>query len=57
MEMRKKHTTIVDDIALSQLHVGSSLEDPDLKPSDWIRLLRNYLRMTQAELAKRANIT
>ena len=28
-----------------------------LSPKDWIRLLRNYLRMTQAELAKRANIT
>lgn len=57
MEMRKKETTIIDDMVLSQLRVNSSSEDYDIKPSDWIRLLRNYLRMTQAELANRANIT
>ncbi len=55
--MRKKQTTIIDDIALSQLQVDLPSKDHTLKPSDWIRLLRNYLRMTQAELAKRANIT
>lgn len=55
--MKKRQTTIVDDMALSQLHVDSSLEDHNLRPNDWIRLLRNYLRMTQAELAKRAKIT
>ncbi len=55
--MKKRQTTIVDDMALSQLRVDSSLEDHNLRPNDWIRLLRNYLRMTQAELAKRAEIT
>lgn len=55
--MTKRQTTIVDDMALSQLRVDSSLEDYNLKPNDWIRLLRNYLRMTQAELAQRAKIT
>jgi len=55
--MKKRSTTIVDDMALSNLKVDSSPEDQNLKPRDWIRLLRNYLRMTQAELAKRANIT
>jgi len=55
--MTKKQTTIVDDIVLSKLKVNSSSEDHNPKPNDWIRLLRNYLRMTQAELAKRANIT
>ncbi len=55
--MTKKQTTIVDDIVLSKLKVNSSSEDLNLKSNDWIRLLRNYLRMTQAELAKRANIT
>jgi predicted DNA-binding mobile mystery protein A len=55
--MGKKTTTIVDDIALSKLQVGSSLDDHNLHPKDWIRLLRTYLRMTQAELANRANIT
>ncbi len=53
----KKLPTIVDDIALSKLEIGSSSADQNLPPGDWIRLLRNYLRMTQAELAKRANIT
>ena len=55
--MKKKQITIIDDIALSKLQVDSSPEDHNLKPRDWIRLLRNYLRMTQTELAKRANIT
>jgi len=55
--MKKKPITIVDDIALSKLMVVSSSEDQNLKPRDWIRLMRSYLRMTQAELAKRANIT
>jgi len=57
MNMRKISITIVDDIALSKLRVDSSSEDQNLKPKDWVRLLRTYLRMTQAELAKRANIT
>lgn len=55
--MLKKTITIVDDIALSKLRVDSSPDNQNLKPGDWIRLLRRYLRMTQAELAKRANIT
>ena len=57
MDMKKKPITIVDDITLSKLRVDSSSEDQNLKPKDWVRLLRTYLRMTQAELAKRANIT
>ena len=57
MKMRKKYTTIIDDISLSQLKVDSLVDDNKLKPRDWIRILRSYLRMTQAELAKRANIT
>ena len=55
--MRRKPITIIDDIALSKLRVDLSSENQNLKPGDWIRLLRTYLRMTQAELAKRANIT
>ncbi|MGD9851950.1 MAG: helix-turn-helix domain-containing protein [Nitrospirales bacterium] len=54
---KKNQTTIVDDIALSKLTVAPSSDDHHFKPSDWIRLLRTSLRMTQAELAKRANIT
>lgn len=55
--MKKKPITIVDDIALSNLTVDSSSEEQNLTPGDWIRLLRRYLRITQAELAKRATIT
>ena len=55
--MRKKQTTIVDDISLSKLRVNSVPAEDNLKPGDWVRLLRNYFRMTQVELAKRANIT
>ena len=55
--MKKKPITIIDNIALSKLSVDSSSEDQNLNPKDWVRLLRTYLRMTQAELAKRANIT
>lgn len=58
MEMRRrKYTTIIDDIALSKLKVDSSSDDQNIKPHEWIRVLRNNLRMTQAELANRANIT
>jgi len=55
--MKKNPITIVDDIALSKLRVDSSSENQNFKPGDWIRLLRTHLRMTQTELAKRANIT
>ncbi len=55
--MRKKIFTIVDDIALAKLQVDSPSDGLDLTHKDWIRLVRTYLRMTQAELAKRANIT
>ena len=55
--MKKKPITIIDDIALSKLRVASSPDEQNLIPKDWVRLLRTYLRMTQAELAKRANIT
>jgi transcriptional regulator with XRE-family HTH domain len=56
-DKKRKQTTIGDDIALSKLLVASSYEDHNLQPKDWIRLLQTYLRMTQAELAKRAKIT
>jgi len=57
MGMAKKQTTIIEDISLSKLQPDSSPEDHHLQPRDWVRLLRTYLRMTQAELAKRAKIT
>ncbi len=57
MDVTKKYITIVDDISLSQLKAASLSADHNLQPRDWIRILRSYLRMTQAELATRANIT
>ena len=57
MPMKRKLVTIIDDIALSRLQVQASSEDSNRTPGDWIRILRNRLRMTQAVLAKRANIT
>ena len=55
--MKRKLVTILDDIALSDLTVKASPEASSRTPGDWIRILRNRLRMTQAELAKRAHIT
>ncbi len=48
---------VIDQIALSSLCVASSSEEQNLKPGQWITLLRKTLRMTQSELAERANIT
>ena len=55
--MKRKLVTIIDDIALSGLQVQASTEAGNRTPGDWIRILRDRLRMTQAELAKRAHIT
>jgi transcriptional regulator with XRE-family HTH domain len=55
--MKRKLFTILDDIALSRLQVQASTEASNRTPGDWIRILRNRLRMTQVELAKRAHIT
>jgi transcriptional regulator with XRE-family HTH domain len=55
--MKRKVVTIIDDMALSRLQVQEATEPNNRTPGDWIRLLRHRLRMTQAELAKRAHIT
>lgn len=55
--MKRKVVTIIDDLALSRLHVQEATEPNNRTPGDWIRILRHRLRMTQAELAKRAHIT
>lgn len=55
--MRQKFITVLDDIVLSRMMVRSSTDKSKLTMGDWIRLLRNRLRMTQAELARRAHIT
>jgi len=55
--MKQKFTTVLDDLALSKLTVRVSRDVHKLAVGEWIRLLRNRLRMTQAELAQRAHIT
>ncbi len=55
--MKRKLISILDDLALSNLTVRTSTEASSRTAGDWIRTLRNRLRMTQAELAKRAHIT
>lgn len=57
MSVKRKLSTVIDDIALSRLQVQTSSEASNRTPGDWIRILRNRLRMTQTELAKRAHIT
>jgi len=55
--MKRKLITLLDDVALSRLQVQAATEASNRTPGDWIRILRDRLRMTQAELAKRAHIT
>jgi len=54
--MTQRRLNIVDEMALSRL---TPPETKTHEPShgDWIRILRDSLRMTQAELASRARIT
>src|SRR5690349_16516081 len=55
--MKNKFLNIVDDMALSRLETGLSGSERTPSHTQWIRILRNRLRMSQEELAKRANIT
>lgn len=55
--MKHEFITVLDDIALSGLTMRSPKDKSKLTTGDWIRLLRNRLRMTQVELAHRAHIT
>ncbi|MBX3328881.1 MAG: helix-turn-helix domain-containing protein [Nitrospira sp.] len=54
--MKKKYWTIADDVAISSLQVQPRDLSVNLSHTDWIRALRNYLRMTQAELAQRSHM-
>ena len=55
--MPKKRLNILDEMALSRL--APSEDSPIYEPShaDWIRILRNTLRMTQDEVARRAHVS
>ena len=55
--MRKHRLNIIDDIALSRLQPKVQDRFTDRSHGEWIRALRGYLRMTQRDLARRANIS
>jgi len=55
--MRKTRLNIIDDLAISRLQSQPTDTITDRSHAQWIRTLRGYLRMTQAELAKRSNIS
>ena len=54
--MTQRRLNIVDEMALSRL-TPPETKTHEPSPADWIRILRDSLRMTQAELASRAKIT
>ncbi len=55
---RKRRLNILEEMALSRLPATPEPQ-PLWEPSygDWIRIVRNALRMTQAELARRAGVS
>ena len=55
--MPQKRLNILDEMALSRL--APPEDNPIYEPShaDWIRILRNTLRMTQDEVARRAHVS
>ncbi|HEV8539806.1 MAG TPA: helix-turn-helix domain-containing protein [Nitrospiraceae bacterium] len=55
--MRKNRLNIIDDMAISRLKPEPTGTLTDRSHAEWIRTLRGYLRMTQAELAKRSDIS
>ncbi|MDR4468683.1 MAG: helix-turn-helix domain-containing protein [Nitrospira sp.] len=54
--MKRTYRNIVDDMALQRLEAEPRAEHPAMSYGQWIRTVRNYLRMTQQELAQRSQI-
>ena len=54
--MKQRNVTIVDRMRLARLFNETPNSFGQDSYSNWIRVVRDYLRMTQAELAERANI-
>jgi len=54
--VKRKTLAIIDDMALARL--SEAQDDTGIEPphSEWILILRTYLRMAQTELAKRAGL-
>ena len=55
--MKRNRSSILDDIALTSLRTERERQYATPSYAEWIRILRNYLRMTQAELAQRCHIS
>src|SRR5258708_8673642 len=59
MAKKPRSLNVVEEMALSQL-LGRPKDyapPPEPPAGTWVRIVRSYLRMTQAELAKRAKVT
>lgn len=54
--MARRRLNIVDEMALARLSPAAA-KTHEPSHGDWIRILRESLRMTQAELARRAKMT
>ena len=54
--MNRKRLNIVENISISNLKPQVKSTAPRPSYGEWIRILRTSLRMSQAELAKRASI-
>jgi transcriptional regulator with XRE-family HTH domain len=55
--MAQQELSIVDTHALASLTPRRANEPDEPSAGRWVRILRLYLRMTQAELAKKAEMT
>jgi transcriptional regulator with XRE-family HTH domain len=55
--MKRNKLTQIDEDAINQLANGPAKSTWASSYSDWIRIMRTYLRMTQMELAERAKVT
>ena len=53
--MNKRRLTVVDDVALEGL-VNLPVSEAKRPCFSWVRMIRTYLRMTQAELSNRAKL-
>ncbi len=55
--MKNPKVTVSEEIQLANLIVDTTPQGKELTPGEWITLLRKHYRMSQTDLAKRANIT
>lgn len=56
MKTNRKRFTLIEERTLAQLQNANNGESNNPPFNEWIRLLRKYFRMTQSELAERAQI-